>query len=432
MKAGVAQIDITPPVGVDMTGFIAREGSSVGVLDPLFARALVLDDGTTQAAIITCDLLGLHLSFVNEVRAKIAAQTGIAAAHILVTCSHTHAGPATLFLQDCGVIDTAYMARLHDALVEVTQTAFASRRSASLSVGHGNVTANVHNRRTPGDVIDPDLAVLQVSDEEGTLFAVVLNYACHPTCLDASNRRFSAEYPGIATKKVQEATGAITLFITGAIGDVGPADRGMATMEAIGATIGDEALRVLEENKHNQEKNEIHGKLVIAKEALALPLLAAPSLEWWEAEVKRWQEMQSAPDIPLLPSHPRIPVAMRNWASRMRDLTQQGAIPSEVNTEVQVIRLGALAFVSAPGELFVELGLAIKSAAPIPHIFLCGFGNDDVGYIPTRWAYPKGGYEISEAYKYYGYPTALAAEAGEKLVATVNQLLKVTVDALKT
>ncbi|MFN8439376.1 MAG: neutral/alkaline non-lysosomal ceramidase N-terminal domain-containing protein [Caldilineaceae bacterium] len=424
MKAGVAEIDITPPVGTDMTGFIAREGSSIGVLDPLFARALILDDGATQAAIITCDLLGLHLSFVNEVRSTIAATTGIPAAHILVTCSHTHAGPATLFLQDCGVIDAAYMARLHHALVEVTQTAFDARRSATLTVGHGNVTANVHNRRTPGDVIDPDLAILHISDEQGTPFAILLNYACHPTCLQAENRLFSAEYPGIAVRKVAAATKAITLFVTGAIGDVGPVTRGMETMQSLGEAIGDEALRLLGEEIKNHKKDEIHEKLVVGREELSLPLLSSPSLEWWEAEAKRWQEMQVAPDVPLLPSHPRIPIAMRNWSSRMRDLTQQGTIPSNVNTEVQVIRLGEIAFISAPGELFVELGLAIKSAAPIPHIFLCGFGNDDVGYIPTRWAYPKGGYEIAEAYKYYGYPTALAPEAGEQVVATVARIFK--------
>jgi hypothetical protein len=89
---------------------------------------------------------------------------------------------------------------------------------------------------------------------------------------------------------------------------------------------------------------------------------------------------------------------------------------------VQAIRLGDLALVSAPGELFVELGLAVKQGAGTSNVFIAGFGNDNIGYIPTRRAYPLGGYEVSEAYKYYGYPAALAPEAGEQYVQTAIEL----------
>ena len=106
----------------------------------------------------------------------------------------------------------------------------------------------------------------------------------------------------------------------------------------------------------------------------------------------------------------------------MHDLAVQGTLAGEVTSELQIIGVGDLAFVSAPGELFVELGLAIKAALAPNHIFLCGFGNDDIGYIPTRRAYPKGGYEGAEAYKFYRYPTALAAEAGEQIVASAIRL----------
>jgi len=69
------------------------------------------------------------------------------------------------------------------------------------------------------------------------------------------------------------------------------------------------------------------------------------------------------------------------------------------------------------------LGLAVKAGAPTGHCFLCGFGNDNIGYIPTAQAYPQGGYEIADAYKYYGYPAALAPEAGQHYVATALQLV---------
>ena len=278
---------MTPTDGTEMTVFIDREGPSTGVLDPLFARALVLDDGEQKAAIITCDLLGLHLSFVNEVRAAIQARTGIPAGHVMITCSHTHAGPATLVLQDCGEIDPAYMAQLHNFLVTVTQTACENQQPVQLTVGHGQVTDHVHNRRTPGDIIDPDLGVLQLCDLAGKPLAIVLNYACHPTCLQSTNQLLSAEYPGIAVAKVAAATGAITFFITGAIGDVGPVERGMESMQAIGQAVGNEALRVLSEDQFRPEtmaKEEAAprqpAKLFVKREPITLPLLLVTAAAW--------------------------------------------------------------------------------------------------------------------------------------------------------
>lgn len=414
MKAGLAQIDSTPPVGTPLTGYIARDGVATGVLDPLYAKVLFVEDGAQQAAILTCDLLGLRLSYVQSVRAAINAATGIPAAHILIACSHTHAGPATIALQDCGEVDDSYLTTLRDKLVEVTVQARAAARPAHFAAGHGQVSAGVHNRRQPGDVIDPDLGVLRIDDEEGQTLGVVLNYACHPTCLTGENRLFSAEYCGRATAAIQRATGAITLFLTGAIGDVGPVERGLPVLEQIGEAVAEEALRVL----RTLEPAPWRG-LKIATETLALPLQPLPTVPQIEAEVARWQQTTSVADAPLLPAHPMIPVAMRHWSERTLAELRAGVAPQSVWTEVQLIRLGDLLVVSAPGELFVELGLAVKSRVGTPHVFVAGFGNDNIGYIPTRRAYPLGGYEVNEAYKYYGYPATLAPEAGEQYMETV-------------
>jgi hypothetical protein len=414
MKAGLAQIEITPPVGTPLTGYIARDGLSTGVLDPLYTKALVVEDGDLLCAILACDVLGLRLSYVQSVRAAIHEATGIPAAHILIACSHTHAGPATMALQDCGDVDEGYLATLREKLVEVTVQARAAARPARFAVGHGQVSAGVHNRRQPGDVIDPDLGVLRIDDDAGRMLGVVLNYACHPTCLTGENRLFSAEYCGYATAAVQRATGAIALFLTGAIGDVGPVERGLPVLEQIGGAVAGEALRVLP----TLDPAPWRG-LKVVTEPLALPLQPLPTVAEMEAEVARWQQTTTVADAPLLPAHPMIPVAMRHWSERTLAELRAGVAPQSVSTEVQLIRMGDLFVVSAPGELFVELGLAVKTQAAAPHVFVAGFGNDNIGYIPTRRAYPLGGYEVNEAYKYYGYPAALAPEAGEHYVEAV-------------
>lgn len=417
MQAGLARIDITPPVGTPLTGYIARDNISTGVHDPLYAKALVLADGAARVALLTCDVLGLRYDFVTSVRSAIQAATGIPADHILIACSHTHAGPASIFLQDCGDVDEVYLATLRTRLIEVSGAALADLAPARFGVANGQVTAGVHNRRRPGAVIDPALDVLAIRNGEGTLRGAVLNYACHPTCLTGENRLFSAEYCGYATAQIEQATGAVALFVTGAIGDVGPVKRGWPVLEALGRAVAGEAMRVLAA----MPVGEWQG-VAAAESALELPLLPLPSVAEMEQEAARWQTTETVDATALLPSHPKIPVAMRHWSASTLAALRTGSAPTAVKSAVQVIRAGELTLVSAPGELFVELGLAIKAGCGGNAVFVCGFGNDNVGYIPTRAAYPLGGYEVSEAYKYYGYPAALAPEAGEQLVAEARRL----------
>lgn len=418
MNAGVAQIDITPPIGTDLTGYIARGGPTIGVHDPVYAKALVLDTGETQAALLTVDILGLHLPFVTSVRTAIEQRCGIPATQIMITCSHTHAGPATMLLEGCGAIDEGYLARLQQGLVDVTHQAWMQRRPARFGVGHGQVTMGVHNRRNPGAIIDPDLGILRVEEETGRLLAVVLNYTCHPTCLTGENRLVSAEYCGYATAAIERATGAITLFITGAIGDVGPAQRGWAVLEQIGGALATEALRRLPDIAV-ADWNRLHA----THQSVALPLQPLPTVEALAQMIAEIQQRLADSELMQQPYQPQIQGAMLAWATTTLAQVANGSAATTVTTELQALRLGDLTLVSAPGELFVELGLAIKQGAAVEQLFICGFGNDNIGYIPTPQAYLQGGYEVADAYKYYRYPAALAPEAGQQVVATALNLV---------
>lgn len=416
--AGVAQIDITPPVGCTMTGYIARLGPAVGVHDPLYAKALVINDGQQQAALITCDVLGLDRAFVATVRVAIEATTGIPGSAIMLAASHTHAGPATLFLQDCGEVDPDWLANLRQHFVDVVLAAHANLRPAQFGLGRGAFTSGIHNRRVPGDIMDPEVGLLQVSDEDGSPIAILINYACHPTCLEGDNRLLSAEYPGRVAERIQRATGAITLFFTGAIGDVGPVARGWPVLEALGNGLADEVLRVLP-----TITVQTWDKLATASQDIALPLQTLPSIEQITEQLSESRRLDEAVDADPDPIRARVRRAMIGWAETTLAGLNANTIKPTVTTEIQVIRLGDLLLVSAPGELFNELGLALKYASGVPQTFICGFANDNIGYIPARRAYPHGGYEIAEAYKYYGYPAALAPAAGENYVAAAVRLM---------
>ncbi|MCB0184557.1 MAG: hypothetical protein KDE31_09835, partial [Caldilineaceae bacterium] len=248
---------------------------------------------------------------------------------------------------------------------------------------------------------------------------VLLNYTCHPTCVTGENTLFSAEYCGLAAAQIQAETGAVVLWTTGAIGDVGPVRRGWDVLTALGETVSAEALRLLP-----TITTAPCTRLTSVTQPLSLPLSPLPSAEelttFWAAQ----QAILAAPEQLQRPYQDRIAGAMIDWATATLAQVTAPNASTTVTTELQVIRIGDLALVSAPGELFVELGLAIKAGAAGGHCFVCGFGNDNIGYIPARRAYPHGGYEIADAYKYYGYPAVLAPEAGELLVATALGLLK--------
>jgi len=96
IRAGYASIEITPPIGTELTGFIARTGACVGVLDPLEARALVFEDARgARAALVTCDLIAIGRHLTERVRQQIALTAGVPESAVLIHCSHTHSGPET-------------------------------------------------------------------------------------------------------------------------------------------------------------------------------------------------------------------------------------------------------------------------------------------------------------------------------------------------
>ena len=443
-RAGAAQVDITPPVGTSMTGYVLRDGPSEGTHDPLHSRALVFDDGTRQVAIIVCEVLALDSRFVASARSAISKATGIPDRNIMIASTHTHCGPATIFLRNCGEVDDLWLSTLQRRLVEVSQEALLNLRAARVGTGRGSVAVGAQNRRDAAGPADAELAVMRVDDAQGQTLAVVLNYACHPTFLGPDNRLFSADYPGHALSWVQRRTGAIALFITGAEGDVGPtpkadsvynpldaagdskSDPGSRTAsardferaEAFGNRLAAEALRVLETISASGQTT-----VRVVSEILDLPLRNTPAVQDLEESIVSSRDLMREAEAASQPTLARVHGAMLGWAEATLAAVRDGTVIKSVPAEVQIICVDDAAFVGVPGEPFVELGLKIKEAAGVESLFICAYTNDDIGYIPTRDEYSRGGYEITEAFKYYGYPAALAPEAGEMLITAAIRLI---------
>ncbi|MGQ9523966.1 MAG: neutral/alkaline non-lysosomal ceramidase N-terminal domain-containing protein [Armatimonadota bacterium] len=379
LEAGSAKIDITPWKPCHLSGYAARIQPSTGVHDAIYARAVVLSDDASSAALVSCDLLGFEVGFSDSLRRRIVAETP--AQHCILACTHTHGAPAPMALIDCGDVDLEWLDWIDGRIVQCVQDAFRALVPCSAVCAHGSADVAMNRRariggRTallstvdeqPKDVprgpMDRTLAVVSLRAHDGSGICTLVNYACHAVCLGHDNRLITADYPGALTAALSnEPALGMPVFLQGACGDINPAvtHRGFDSAQWVGAELAEQTRRALE--------------------------AATP-----------------AGDGPIAFAERRLTLPLSNSAG-------------SVEAPVCALTCGSFAIASMPGEVFVELGMAVRTRSPFSTTLVVGYANGDIGYVPTRSAYPEGGYEVEDAHRYYGRPAPLAPEAGEIMV----------------
>ena len=423
LACGLARRDISPPVGVDLSGFLARTGPCAGVHDPLTATALVASDGATRVALVSCDLIGLGAGCVRRVRAAVEAQTGITAPNQMYACTHTHGGPETGVITHTGAADPAYLLGLEQKLVDVVAEANAALAPARIRWQRGTCPVAI-NRRAPKGTegpVDRELIVAAIEDARGQALGTLLHYSCHPVAAGAENRQATADWCGVSRGLLEAAGSGPVLVINGAAGDVNPrmTQRGFAAVESAGEEIGAAALALWKQAAATGDEH------VVAAAQASVPLTFQP-LAGREELVALWRqwkriERSEAPES----------VAFRGGAithlehSRRLARLHWGSDPlPALAAEVQALRIGPLIVAALPGEFFANYGRQVKAAAPELPVLVAGWTNDNLGYFPTRDAYAQGGYEVEVAYRYYGYPAAWAPQSGEAVAERAGDLVR--------
>lgn len=415
LRAGTARVTITPPIGVPMAGYAGR-GPSDDLHDDLTATALVLSDGQTEAAIVALDLLYLTEDLVAEFRARAAEASGIPAANVCLACSHTHYGPNASPNRpgDPGpqaaraeAALRAYIGELGYLIAGAVQMARGRLRPTRLGHGAGSVAIGVNRRErrpdgtivlgvNPTGPIDPEVGLVRFDDEAGRPIASLVNYATHGTTLASSCTAISADFPAVARDVVERLVGGTALYLQGACGDINPRLRGQDWdyVRRSGTALGGEATRVLV----NVETAPVAGPLRVASRVVGLPALMPESLEAGRAEVARLEaeterlRSQSASAGSIWWAEHRLAAARR----RVESLETGVPLP-EIAAELQAVAVGDVALVTAPGEIFNEIGRAVKARSPFRRTLFVGYANGSIGYVPTRPAYAEGGYEVTHA-----------------------------------
>lgn len=413
LLVGASQVVITPPIGTWLEGYGARTSGSTGVHDDLYARALVLDDHEVQAAVISCDLIGVDRHQTAAVRDLVASETDIPAGNIMLAATHTHAGPRGMHRQDDGSLRDVLGRLIAGAVID----AWRSKRPAVLKAGRGTVESVSQNRRDPDGAVDDALRVLlfdSISHTERPLASIV-NFACHPTVLYHTNMEISADYPGEALRVLRRITGCATaLFLNGTCGDVNPAwiEQDYAEVTRVGSIVGAEAARRALELRplgHQQRVwsirwDELTPKLVstgsmveprvrVARRAVTVRLRALDDPAKYTPRLAELHHQLDAINAADVAARREVMAQITKLRSE-QGVAAQIRAPNELQAEVQAIGLGSnCAILALPGEFFVETGRLLQGAAQIEHLMIACYANHHLMYVVPRHEFARGGYE---------------------------------------
>ena len=417
-KAGVARVVITPQQPLWMAGYATRNHASEGTLHDLWAKALALEDARgNRAVLVTTDLLGLPKGLSDRIRDRLLATFNLSRAQLLLNSSHTHSGPVLndalfdIYPLDSGQLRDVeqYTATLEDQLVTLVGDALKALEPVQLYAQNG-VTRFQVNRRNNDDATLPrqtelhgpnDYAVpvIKVMNQAGSLLAVAFGYACHNTVLDIYE--WSGDYAGFAQLELEERyPEATALFFQGAGADQNPLPRRTIPLaKQYGQELAAAVDRVLQE-----EMRELPARLTTAYAEVDLPLASPPTEEALLAIT------EEAPDYE------------RRWASRLLEQIRQGnPLPTSYPYPLQVWQLGDQPIMSLGGELVVDYAIQLKRIFG-QHLFVLGYSNDVMAYIPSARILREGGYEGATSQIVYGLPATWAPAVETVILDKMVQL----------
>ncbi len=409
-SVGIATRDISPDFSVRLSGYGGRRAESEGIEQRLFAKALVIDDGTGPALLLTVESCAVTEAFTESVHRVLGERFGIPRERFVLSASHTHSAPMltgalpTLFGEPIPAehqknIDR-YTSALRQHLIDVTEAALARRRPARLEWSHGYL-GFAANRRTAGGPVDRDLPVLRARALDGALLAVLANYACHCTTLGGGFNRIHGDWSGAAQHEIEARHPGTTALITiGCGGDANPQPRG--TLDHVrqhAEALADEVDRLIA-----LDGEALIGPLQCHFDRLELPFDVPPT----RAELEGLSQRSDA-----IGHHARVQLARLDRGEGLR---------TAMRYPVQSWRFGdSLAWVFLGGEVVVDYSLRLKEELDRQRLWVTAYSNDVPGYIPSERILSEGGYEGGGAMIYYDQPTRLRSGIEAQIVDTVRR-----------
>ena len=400
LSAGVARVDITPPLGVPVTCWSARRALAQGVKEPLIAQAIVVSDGERLAAIVVADLVFIGADVTAVVRERVAELTDVPASAVTLHATHNHSAPSLSRGTTIGGLPDIpafgrYADLLGDQLAGAVYAAWRRLEPVRIGSAVGNAPGLSGNRVVRERPIDDSVTVLRIDRATGEPLATVVSMAVHPIAVGGSSVLWDTDYVGPLRETVEAAVpGVECIFLQGCAGDLAPFDWWFGNYEAsrhgyelrdrLGRGIGEVAVEVhaaattsgdervaldstrldLRRRRHAYTEAEIRARIT--------ELETEPEPDWPEV----W-----APEVHTMTSAQMFPRSYQLGALRMYlDMIERADEP--IPAEVAVIAIGDTAIVTNPFELFNAAGLRIKEGSPFGTTLTAAYANDYAGYLP--------------------------------------------------
>lgn len=418
LKAGAARSCITPALGTVINGGVGP-GRAQYIHDDLYARALVLDDGTTRLAWVVVDTCLLDRPVFDEAKRLVQQHTGLDPTHLMMSCTHTHSAGS-----GCGAhlteADATYRAWLPGRLADAVRCAVQNLAPARVGWGSGQLPQHVFCRRLllkpgmvytnqlgatndlakmnwdsphpadgePAGPVDPEVYVFSVRHADGRPLALLANYSLHYVG-DVGPGHISADYFGVFADRIQQLLGAdrqdppfVGMLANGTSGDINNVNpktgwRSPAPYSQIRRVAEDLALEVQRVTQTLTYKEDL--RLGVAQQELAVAT-RRPS----PADLEAARAVIAGRPLEQL----------RSWTdNNAREQLLLAEYPAEVSMPLQVFRVGDLAVAAWPGEIFASSGLELKRRSPARPLFNIGLANGWYGYIPPPEQHRLGAYE---------------------------------------
>lgn len=445
LSAGAATSNITPPLGELIVGNWTP-APATHVHDELHARCLVLDDAGARVAIVVADNVGIPRRVLDEAKRLVHQHAGLPIERILIASTHTHSAATARGSERFDGREPLddYQRFVARRIADGIRRAINNLEPARVGWGRGSLPHQVFNRRwfmkpgphldnpfggtdkvrmnpparspdliEPAGPTDPEIRFLSVQSEAGRPIALLANYSLHYVG-GVPNGHVSADYFGAFSQRMARLLARegdwppfVAMLSNGTSGDINNIDfRGgqkrlpdYGRMELVANQVAAEVFSAMQDVEYS---GALPIKMVQRELTLEIRRPTAKLIEWAHEALSR---PDGAP-----PKHPRERIYAERTL-RMADM------PARIDVPLQALRIGDLAIVTIPFEVFVEIGLELKARSPFPATFTMSLANGAYGYLPTVAHHDLGGYET-----WLG-TNQVEVQAAPKIVATLLEML---------
>ncbi len=413
LMAGATAVDITPPGSFFLFGYPHVPRYSTGTHDPLECAVLYLKSGQNSALFMANDVIGFGKSFVEDLRRRIKAATGVAEESIMISATHTHSGPIMVdYVSNAAdphvpKVDPSHVKLIADRMLEAAKTAVKNAVPAEVGLAVARAEGVGSNRHNPTGPADPEVPVLVArSLDNKTPIGCMVVYGMHPTVLHEDTKLVTGDFPYFARRWVQDkilTPGCPVIYHNGVSGNQSPrhVTKGNTFAEAqrIGEKLGQSIANVIPGLKYHRDL-----PITFRRVYLELTIREFPKLADAEKRVEQVHALfeklkkEGAPSQAVRTAE--CDVFGAEETKQLAKIQAEGRLKAVAATcspmEIQVIQIGQWKFAAWPGEFFVEYGLTVKSR--VPDTFIVTIANGELqGYIVTAEAEAKGVYESGNA-----------------------------------